>query len=760
MKTLSELRDWCAERWGVLSPSPAGMLRAWVALAPEHLSHLLEVSDLTLDEFIGILTRFPRESAGIDHAILFDSVRRAPTDAPTGLHLLDALYANLQHPLSRALNIAGFNWNALAGARYLGIPNVPLPSPDRTKETETVFDSQDFKETDYPRLDLQGFGTDMRVLARQGAFETLIPRQNETDRLTDVLMRRNKPHAMLVGDTGTGKTALVRLFAREVFSQPDHPLAECTVIEIVLTKLLASIRSSSDFEERLQFLTSVRARRTPIILVIDGFHRLHNAFASDGGAIDAGKWLEPFLDRDQVRLIGTTTPAGYHQYLSKNEELMGRFQELPLSPPEPRLVLDMVKQNAAALANYHRVEIPDDVLREAVRLTDEFQRNRPQPESSVVLLDGAAVLARRIRAQRVTDTHLQESLAQSLGRPVGTIVRGSERTKLAQLQKKLNASVVGQSAAIAKLVGTLIHRRLGLSSPERPQGVFLFVGPTGVGKTETARVLAEVLHGDRNHLIHLDLAEYSSPGSTDALIGTAPGYIRSDEDGVLTAALDRHPNAVVLLDEVEKAHPEVHRLFLGLLDNGRIRNNRGRMLDARGCIIILTSNALTQADLRRGSIGFVEQAPETDLIEHLADFFPREFLGRMDDILLFRRLETADLAAILGLRLQETERRLLERRAIRLIYDRDRLVAHLMARMDRSSSGARGVAQVLERVMLQPLALALVETHPDDRCVWFIGEDFYQQGAVTLSRDPHGECSLGRGAAMASSTSSDACVVK
>ena len=409
-----------------------------------------------------------------------------------------------------------------------------------------------------------------------------------------------------------------------------------------------------------------------------------------------------------------------------------RFQVIRLAEPDAATVLAMVQSQVAVLARHHGLAIPEALIRQAIALTERHLPNRHQPDKTINLLDSAAVAARRRAATQLDGEDLLTTLARFTGTPIG-VLTGEDRSALRHLAQALKARVIGQDAAIERVVAALVHRRLELGNAERPLGVFLFAGDTGVGKTELARAIAAAFLGDARKLVHLDLGEYSGPGAVHQLIGAPAGYLGSDEEGALIQGLQTHPSAVLLFDEIEKASPEVHQLLLGLLDNGRLTSAHGEPFSARQCVIVLTTNALTAQDLERLPMGFsTDKAPAADAAELLGKTFPREFLGRFDEIVPFRRLTPQDLRAILKLRLAEAEERL-ARKGLRLRYAEERLLEHLLAHLERDRSGARGLARLLERHLLQPLALALLEAEPGGETWVELGEAFYAQGTVTVA---------------------------
>jgi ATP-dependent Clp protease ATP-binding subunit ClpA len=332
---------------------------------------------------------------------------------------------------------------------------------------------------------------------------------------------------------------------------------------------------------------------------------------------------------------------------------------------------------------------------------------------------------------KVQDDNLLETLARLTGIPVGALTQDG-RASLSHLAQSLKSRVIGQDQAIDKVVSALIHRRMDIGREDRPLGVFLFAGDTGVGKTELARSLASSFLGDERKLLQLDLAECAGPGGIHKLIGAPAGYRDSEDEGRLIKGLQKHSSCVILFDEIEKASSEVHNLLLGLLDNGRITSSQGAQMDARQCVIIMTTNALTSKDLERQPLGFGNSAVTgPDPLEILGRSFSREFLARFDDIIPFRSLTKEDLTEIMKLRVREAIQRLCAK-GIRLVFEDGRLMDYLMERFDRERIDARGIARLLERKLLQPLAIALLQSGEGKEVVVELGEMFYEKGIVTI----------------------------
>lgn len=719
MITLNELRRIAESKFPGAPLGLVHLLVAWAAEEPEEeLQGFLAGSGVEPLSFAKHLSTFLDVPATEDKDLLISCIRSVSGEEITGRHLLRALCASPAHRLTKALMAAGMDCRAV------------LRNVQRLEDTRTNLSMLGIR-VDQAAGSLLKFGRDLTALAADGAFSELSPLPEEIHRLTDVLLRKRKGNPVLTGQAGVGKTALVELLALEIVKNKESPFSKHRIFEISMGKLVAGTKYRGDFEARFEEVMQALIESAPVILFIDEIHLLVGAGRAEGVITDGANLIKPFLARDDFRVIGATTSVEYYRHIARDEALARRFQQIPIREPSPDILLSMTLRQAHTLAEHHGVEIDERAVKKSIELTDRHLPARHQPDKTVDLLDSAAVAVRRKGGSKIQDDDVLETLARLTGIPVGTLTQDN-RASLSTLAQSLKTRVIGQDRAIDKVVSALIHRRMDIGREDRPLGVFLFAGDTDVGKTELARSLALHFLGDEKRLLQFDLGEYAGPGGIHKLIGAPAGYRDSEEEGILIRGLQKHSSCVILFDEIEKASSEVHNVFLGLLDKGRITSSQGTQMDARQCVIIMTTNALTFKDLERQPLGFVNPAAKnSEPFEILGKSFSREFLARFDDIIPFRSLATEDLREIMKLRVKEAIERLYGKR-IRLVFDQGQFINYLMDGFERERIGARGIARLLERKLLQPLAAALLRTGEGKELVVELGPRFYESGIVAI----------------------------
>ncbi|GAA2792890.1 ATP-dependent Clp protease ATP-binding subunit [Saccharopolyspora taberi] len=566
-----------------------------------------------------------------------------------------------------------------------------------------------------PKLD--EFGLDMTELARSGGLDPVVGRSEEVDQAVEVLGRRTKNNPVFIGDPGVGKTAIVEgLAQRIVEGAVPWSLAGKRLVSLDLAGMVAGAKYRGEFEQRFRdVMNEIRQHRDELLVFIDEIHSIVGAGAGEG-TMDAGTMLKPALARGEVRVIGATTVEEYRKHVEKDPALERRFQ--PILVPEPSVedTVLVLKGLRERYQRHHGVVIADDALTAAAGLSQRYIADRFLPDKAVDLLDQACSRVRLLRGGSPRDTpaggapepavgrdDVADVVSRRTGIPVSDLT-AADKQRLLGLEKQLGDRVIGQEAAVRSVAEAVRRARAGLSDPERPIGSFLFLGPTGVGKTELARALARALFGDAQRLIRFDMGEFQEKHTVSRLIGAPPGYVGYGEAGQLTDRVRRQPYSVLLLDEVEKAHPDVFNTLLQLLDDGRLTDAQGRGVDFRNVVVIMTSNIGAQRILD-GTLGPQESA--LVLLEELRAFFRPEFINRIDEVTVFRALGPAELREIASLLLERTYDQLLAK-GIRLEVT-ESAVAWLAERGHEPEFGARPLRRVIQRELDNRLAALVLD---------------------------------------------------
>ncbi|WP_409239982.1 ATP-dependent Clp protease ATP-binding subunit [Streptomyces sp. PA5.6] len=506
---------------------------------------------------------------------------------------------------------------------------------------------------------LDQFGINLTRQAAEGRLDPVIGRDTEIRRLTQVLLRRMKNNPVLLGDAGVGKTAIVEGLARNIVDRAVPPsLADKQLYSIDLASMVAGSRYRGDFEERLKDVLKEVLGRGDIIVFIDEVHMLVGAGAAEG-SIDAANILKPMLSRGEMKLIGATTHDEYRKSLEKDSALDRRFQRISVDEPTPGHAVAILTGLKPLFEAHHQVTIADAAIQAAVELSCRYLPTRFLPDKAIDLIDEAAAeVALRLDAAstEVAADDVAAVVSQQTGVPVSTMSR-HESHKLGQMAERLHRRVIGMDEAIQAVSKAIKRTRTGIRDPRRPAGSFIFAGPTGVGKTELAKALAEFLFDDQDTLVRFDMSEFGESHTASRLVGAPPGYVGHEEGGQLTERVRRKPFSVVLFDEVEKAHVDVFNTLLQVLDEGHLTDSAGRRVDFTNTVIILTTN-LGSRDLARGRLGFTDGGSDSDrryahlkqvVTAELKQHFRPELLNRLDDIVVFPELTRADVLAIVGL---------------------------------------------------------------------------------------------------------------
>jgi ATP-dependent Clp protease ATP-binding subunit ClpA len=593
---------------------------------------------------------------------------------------------------------------------------------EKLKQGDFSSESDSVLHGETPTIDR--FGRDLTQLAREGKLPPLTGRADALTRMAQILLRRFKNNPLIVGEAGIGKTALVEGMAQRIVAGAvPESLRERRIVELSLSSLVAGTRYRGDFEERLMQVLQEARENPHVILFLDEFHTVVGAGETHQGSLDAANILKPALARGELRCIGATTLVEYRKHIEKDAALDRRFHPIFLDEPTHEETLKILQGAREGYEEHHRVTIANETLAEAIELAERFLPARRFPDKALDLIDEACALITlrgnkdslltsdgRLRSLTskpvVRPEALYKVLSDWTGIPVGDLSK-EENERLMSLSEVLSRQIFGQPRAIAALAESLPVARAGLKRKGRPTGVFLFLGPSGVGKTLLSKTLASELFGDDKNLIRLDMSEFSEKHSSAKLMGAPPGYVGYGEESHLLAPLHLKPYSVVLLDEIEKAHTEVLDLFLQLFEEGRITDGLGRLIDGRHAVFIMTSNLLAERFFKRKtSMGFQTTDPEDmsakDVQNELRRFFRPEFLNRIDDIVLFRPLDQDHLFKIAVSRFQEMSDES-RKHGIELTYT-SKALRKLVELHEDPAMGARPVLRALEQKVARPLS--------------------------------------------------------
>jgi len=568
--------------------------------------------------------------------------------------------------------------------------DAPVPEPDETKPR--------------PQKDpLRSFTVDLIERAAEGRIDPLIGRTAELDRALQVLCRRRKNNPIFVGESGVGKTALAEgLALRIVEGSVPGLLADAEMFALDMGALLAGTKFRGDFEERLKGVISALEKRPNAILFIDEIHTVVGAGATSGGSLDASNILKPALASDALRCIGSTTFEEYRNLFEKDRALSRRFQKIDVPEPSVEETIGILQGLRSRYEEHHQVRYRDEALEAAARLSARHINFRHLPDKAIDVLDEAGARARLDGREgaRIGIDEIEAVVAGIARVPVRS-VSGSDRLRLKQLPKMLKQQVFGQDQAIDLVCRAIIRGRAGLGQPEKPTGSFLFTGPTGVGKTEVAKQLAQQLGVE---FLRFDMSEYMEKHSVARLIGAPPGYVGFDQGGLLTDAVIKHPYAVLLLDEIEKAHPDLFDLLLQVMDHGTLTDNNGRHADFRNVILIMTSNAGAR-EMSATPIGFAGGAPRS-LRQALEKAFSPEFRNRLDAMISFEPLSEAVMLQIVDKFLARIRLSLADKGVVVRISPAAR--RHLAIRGYDPVYGARPLARLIESEFSDAVAAELL----------------------------------------------------
>jgi ATP-dependent Clp protease ATP-binding subunit ClpC len=606
------------------------------------------------------------------------------------------------------------------------------------------------------------YATDLTKMAKEGKIGPIIGRDKEVERVIEILMRKTKNNPILIGDPGVGKTAIVEgLAQRIVEGKVPEQLKNFRILMLDLGRMLAGTKYRGEFEERLKsFLDELMKQKENTILFMDEIHTLVGAGAAEG-AIDASNMMKPALARGDIRVIGATTVDEYRKHIEKDKALARRFQPVLVKEPSIEETIEILKGLKKTYEDHHKVKIDEEAIEAAAKLSSRYITDRFLPDKAIDLIDEAAARVKmastkqgkdekKIREMEKKMKELEEKIDEytvksmykeaaelkkelfklksehdslTSGKPTVTaekiaeIVESwtgvpvskmleSEKERLLKLEEIIHERLVDQEEAVSVVADARRKARAGIKDPNRPVGTFLFLGPTGVGKTELAKTLAEVLFGTESALIRIDMTEYMEKHSVSRLIGAPPGYVGYEEGGQLTEAVRRRPYSVILMDEIEKAHPDVFNVLLQIMDDGRLTDSKGNVVDFRNTIIIMTSNIASDLILEYVRQGKRFEALEERVREELKRYFRPEFINRLDHVIVFKPLTKEHMKQIVEIMIKKLGSRLKDKKIELVITEQAK--EYLAERGHDPIFGARPLRRLIEREIETPLAKLII----------------------------------------------------
>ncbi len=675
-----------------------------------------------------------------------------------------------EHLLIGILRVEGCIAMRLLTQQGFDLFNVREEVGSIVKEREA---SQQKKELPF----LSEYGRDLTLLAAQGTFDPLIGRETEVERIIQILSRRTKNNPILLGEPGVGKTAIVEgLAQRIVEGRVPIFLAQKKLVALDLSLIVAGTKYRGQFEERLKGILKELKDNDEVIVFIDEIHSLIGAGSAEG-SLDAANILKPALSRGEVSCIGATTLKEYRKYIEKDRSLLRRFQSIQIEPPSSEETLEILEGVKDRYEAFHKVRYNVSALRAAIYQSTRYISDRQQPDKAIDVIDeaGAKVKLRRVRDTQnlrrlekeirevvtemksaisdkdferavylrereidlredlekmslssdeervleVTERDIEDVISSWTGIPLASL-RSDEAERLMQMEQILRQRVVGQDHAIEAISRAIRRSRLGVSNPQRPAGSFMFLGPSGVGKTEVGRRLAEFLFGSQHSLVRFDMSEYMEKHAVSKLIGSPPGYVGHDEGGQLTERVRRQPYSVILFDEIEKAHPDVANLLLQILEDGMLTDAYGNTVDFKNTIVLMTSNIGSKLVVRGGRVGFGEadreqsfKRLEEEILGELKRGFSPEFINRLDEVIVFNPLGSEEMNAIVDILLEEINVTLLERGLTVAVDDRAKEWLLAEAGLD-ASTGARPLRRTIQRHIQDPISEILISQPQED----------------------------------------------
>ncbi|MBR9884654.1 MAG: ATP-dependent Clp protease ATP-binding subunit ClpA [Oceanospirillales bacterium] len=615
----------------------------------------------------------------------------------SGANVLVAIYSEQESHAAYVLQQQGIERIDVVNYISHGISRV---GDSESPESDAATDGDEGNESG--KSQLSQYAVNLNQQAALGQIDPLVGRDAEVERVVQILSRRRKNNPLLVGEAGVGKTAIAEGLAKLIIEDkvPDI-ISKSVVYALDLGALLAGTKYRGDFEKRLKGLLAEIKRQPNAILFIDEIHTIIGAGAASGGSMDASNLLKPLLSSGEIRCIGSTTFQEFRGIFEKDRALARRFQKVDILEPSVSDTYQILRGLRSRFEEHHNIEYTDEALLAAAELADRYINDKHMPDKAIDVIDEAGAYQRLLpeeRRKKVIDVVDVESVVAKIARIPPKSVSVSDKEQLAKLESNLKMVVLGKDEAIGMLSAAIKLSRAGLKAPNKPVGSFLFSGPTGVGKTEVTTQLARVLGIE---LVRFDMSEYMERHTVSRLIGAPPGYVGFDQGGLLTEAITKSPHCVLLLDEIEKAHPEVFNLLLQVMDNGTLTDNNGRKADFRNVILVMTTNAGAE-QMSRASIGFTRQDHSTDGMEAIKRLFTPEFRNRLDAIIQFKPLTSDIVKGVVDKFLTELQAQLDEKRVVLHVDDEAR--SWLAERGYDELMGARPMQRLIQEKIKKPLA--------------------------------------------------------
>ena len=672
---------------------------------------LVDYIDQELENLVNDGQEDAKPTAGFQRVIqrAVIHVQSSGREEVTGANVLIAIFAERESHAAYFLQeqdmsrYDAVNYISHGIAKRPGLSD-PAKTPKGADEAEEAKDSKEAKDSDGKKKEgaLDAYCVNLNKKARDGKIDPLIGREAEVQRTIQVLCRRQKNNPLLVGDPGVGKTAIAEGLARKIIKgEVPEVLAGATVFSLDMGALLAGTRYRGDFEERLKQVMKEIETHKNAILFIDEIHTVIGAGATSGGAMDASNLLKPALAAGSLRCIGSTTYKEYRQYFEKDRALVRRFQKIDVNEPSIPDAIEIMKGLKPYFEEFHKVRYTNEAVRAAVELSARYINDRKLPDKAIDVIDetGASqmLLPEAKRKKTIGIKEIEVTIATMARIPAKTVSKDDAEV-LEHLTESLKRVVYGQDKALEVLTSAIKLARAGLRDGEKPIGSYLFSGPTGVGKTEAARSLASALGV---HLTRFDMSEYMERHTVSRLIGAPPGYVGFDQGGILTDAIDQHPHSVLLLDEIEKAHPDIYNILLQVMDHGKLTDHNGKQIDFRNVILIMTTNA-GAADMAKSAFGFTRGKREGEDIEAINKMFTPEFRNRLDAVVQFGHLPPEVIAKVVDKFMAQLDMQLAERHVTIDLTDDAR--KWLMEAGYDEAMGARPMARVIQSAIKTPLA--------------------------------------------------------